>query len=140
MFTLESIWLGIEQATGDVEILRAYDNASTTLRQVLKAPEFERLDQTMDNLTEAMSEQQDLEHALRTASDATALPNVDEEELLQELEQLTLTPASSQKKSTNNAEPQQELPSAPMIEPQKAQAPKTETVQQNRQGQAIQAT
>lgn len=70
-------------------MLRAYENASTTLKSLLQAPELATAEKTVEDLSETMADQQELEETMALGSKATgAAPEIDEDDLLYELEQL----------------------------------------------------
>lgn len=90
-----------------LQMLRAYENASTTLKSLLQAPEFATADKTVETLSEAMADQQELEDTLALGRKAPGAPEVDEEDLLQELEQLKGEQTGPQADSKSDKAPEQ---------------------------------
>ena len=73
------IWLMI------VQMMRSYSTASGTLKELLKAPELqkENVETTMDNLSELMADQKEVEAVIQSGGREAV--DVDEDELEKEL-------------------------------------------------------
>ncbi|KAJ9107977.1 hypothetical protein QFC20_003662 [Naganishia adeliensis] len=90
---LRSVLRGIENAHGDLEIMRAYESSTAALKNVLSHPSLQRdhVDATMDALAETMADQQEIDDAIQSggqlAVSASGL-EADEDELARELEGL----------------------------------------------------
>ena len=85
----------INTAQNDVEIMGAYETATRTLKGILAKPELDinRVEQTTEDLAEAMASQEEVDSAIRTGGSVAvgaAGMVVDEDELERELEGLVL--------------------------------------------------
>ncbi|KAJ9098944.1 hypothetical protein QFC19_006168 [Naganishia cerealis] len=90
---LRSVLRGIENAHGDVEIMKAYEASTGTLKSVLSHPSLQRehIDTTMDALAEAMADQQEIDDAIQSGGQvavSAAGMEADEGDLQRELEGL----------------------------------------------------
>ncbi|WFD34305.1 hypothetical protein MCUN1_001144 [Malassezia cuniculi] len=102
--TTSSVLLRIEQAVGDAEIMATYETSVRTLRSLLADPALrpEKVDQTMDALSEAMADQADVHDAINVDA------GIDEDEIARELEALALEEKEAQDTKTDVT-----LPEAP---------------------------
>ncbi|KAJ9113220.1 hypothetical protein QFC22_006059 [Naganishia vaughanmartiniae] len=93
---LRSVLRGIENAHGDVEIMKVYEASTATLTTVLSHPSLQRdhIDSTMDALAETMADQQEIDDAIQSggqlAVSAAGLEEADEDALQKELEGLVI--------------------------------------------------
>lgn len=93
--TIDKLVLGIETATGDLEIVKAYQSASETLRKILNKPELQSdtVAQTMDDVSDILADQQEIDDLVTQGSQeavsAAGIQAVDEDELERELAELT---------------------------------------------------
>ncbi|GHJ84560.1 hypothetical protein NliqN6_0962 [Naganishia liquefaciens] len=90
---LRSVLRGIENAHGNVEIMRAYETSTATLKDVLSHPSLQRdhIDTTMDALAETMADQQEIDDAIQSGGQLAVSASgfeADEDELARELEGL----------------------------------------------------
>ncbi|KAL0946685.1 hypothetical protein HGRIS_012872 [Hohenbuehelia grisea] len=69
--TLEATLIRVEAAAGDVEIMKAYEQSTATLRTILAHPSLQRghIDETMDALAEATADARDVDDAIRVGGD-----------------------------------------------------------------------
>ncbi|KDR73493.1 hypothetical protein GALMADRAFT_251201 [Galerina marginata CBS 339.88] len=65
--TLESTFITVEAAAGDVEIMKSYESSTATLRAILAHPSLERssIDKTMEALADANADARDVDDAVR---------------------------------------------------------------------------
>lgn len=118
--TMNTLLLQMEQATGDADILRAYEASERTLRTILADPALqpERIDAVVDSLAEALHAQEDVHAAVEAAQPA------DPDELADELAALQLEAQAAQAPATTTAEATKpvELPAAPQHAPRQPEA------------------
>ncbi|WFD28909.1 hypothetical protein MNAN1_003925 [Malassezia nana] len=105
--TIRALLLKMEQATGDAEILRAYEVSEQTLRAILADPalQLEHVDAVVDGMAETLAAQEDVQAAMQAAVPA------DDDELADELAALQLeataeapkTPAEATAKAPSEA-------------------------------------
>ncbi|KAE8539391.1 hypothetical protein D1P53_004491 [Cryptococcus gattii VGV] len=128
---LHAVIRSIDQAKGDVEIMAAYENSTSTLTQVLAHPSlsFERIAATTDALSEAMANQEEIDQAVRIGGEVAMggkRVEVDEDELAKELEELVEEEKQAEQKKTEKKTPvvaeekpnaATELPKAPVNPP-----------------------
>ncbi|PPQ89131.1 hypothetical protein CVT25_006503 [Psilocybe cyanescens] len=92
--TLESTFITVEAAAGDVEIMKSYESSTATLRAILSHPSLERssIDKTMDALADANADARDVDEAVRLGGDiAVGVEGaVDDGELEEELRAMIL--------------------------------------------------
>ncbi|KZO97862.1 hypothetical protein CALVIDRAFT_554340 [Calocera viscosa TUFC12733] len=91
--TLQTVLLRIEAAAGDVEVMKAYETSSATLRTLLRDPRLqrERVDQTMESMAEALADHREIERAVEMGGEdarAAAGLEIDEREIEKELEEI----------------------------------------------------
>ncbi|KAF8798155.1 hypothetical protein BYT27DRAFT_7124098 [Phlegmacium glaucopus] len=69
--TLESTFISVEAAVGDIEIMKSYDSSAITLRAILAHPSLQRdsIDKTMDALSEANLDAREVDDAVRMSGD-----------------------------------------------------------------------
>ncbi|KAF9475867.1 hypothetical protein BDN70DRAFT_883201 [Pholiota conissans] len=86
--TLESTFLTVEAAAGDIKIMKTYESSTATLRAILAHPSIERssVDKTMEALAEASTDAKELDDAIRIGGDVALGVGeiVDDEELEEE--------------------------------------------------------
>ena len=90
---LRSVLTSIDTAKGDVEIMAAYETATSTLKGVLNNPllDIARVEQTTDELAEVMADQAEVDSAIRMGGQlAVGGEVIDEDELQAELEGLVI--------------------------------------------------
>ncbi|WFD21221.1 hypothetical protein MCAP1_003482 [Malassezia caprae] len=124
--TVSALLLQMEQATGDADILRAYETSERTLRTILADPALqpERVDAVVDGLAEALHAQEEVHEAVHAAQPADTEDLAEELAALQleaEREPATPEPAKPQA-APPAAEPARELPAAPQHAPRQPEA------------------
>ncbi|OAV96391.1 hypothetical protein PTTG_04034 [Puccinia triticina 1-1 BBBD Race 1] len=110
--TLNGVYLKIEQASTDAEIMNAYETSTKTLKSLLAEPalKLDRVSQTMDNLQEVLADQKEIDEAINQGYDSSA---IDDQEIAAELAGLLDTQAPRQQQKQ-----QQQQQSQPSIVPQ----------------------
>lgn len=83
--TLNGVYMKIEQASTDVEIMKAYESSTKTLQSVLAAPSLqtERVSQTVEELSEQLLEQQAVDGMINEAHGQ--MDEMDEQDIAAEL-------------------------------------------------------
>lgn len=71
--TLNGVYLKIEQASTDIEIMSAYETSTNTLKTLLATPslKIERVEETMENLQQVLADQKDIDDAIEVGSKTT---------------------------------------------------------------------
>jgi len=79
----------VERARGDIEIMKAYETSTTTLRTLLSDPALRRenVEGTLESMREAHEEFKEIDDIIRIEADANT-EAVDDDELAKELEDL----------------------------------------------------
>lgn len=64
--TVQTALMKVETAAGDVAIMKAYETSTATLKELLADPRLQRehIDQTMDNMAEALADHKEVEDAI----------------------------------------------------------------------------
>ena len=104
---LRSILRSIDQAKSDVEIMSAYETATSTLHNVLAHPSLDRdhIDKVTDSLSDAMADQAEIDDAIRSVDVVgSKASEIDEDELERELEGLI----NDEKESKGETKPELE--------------------------------
>lgn len=119
--TISALLLQMEQATGDADIVRAYEASERTLRAILSDPALqpERVDAVVDGLAEALHAQEEVHEAVQAA------PPADTDDLAEELAALQLeavTPEQPAKAQVAPAAAERKLPAAPQHAPRQPEA------------------
>ncbi|KAF8892473.1 Snf7-domain-containing protein [Infundibulicybe gibba] len=89
--TLESTFITVEAAAGDIEIMRSYESSTSTLRAILAHPSLQRdsIDKTMEAMAEANADAREMDDAIRIGGEvAVGVEVIDDGELEEELEAL----------------------------------------------------
>lgn len=92
--TLHGVLVKIEQAAGDVEIVKAYDLSTASLKTLLadERLKVENVEGTMDNMQEALADADEVRQAVEVGQDgmrhAAGVPDIDEDEMNEELARL----------------------------------------------------
>lgn len=121
--TVQQLLVKLEQAVGDAAIMQTYETSAKTLRAILSDPALQqdRVEKTMDALSDALAMQDDVQTAMTTAAPPT---DIDEDELAAELEALTIEKQQEQEQAQEQAQAQEPaattLPSAPQHTPASA--------------------
>ncbi|QRV85940.1 vacuolar-sorting protein SNF7 [Ceratobasidium sp. AG-Ba] len=86
--TVQTALMKVETAAGDVAIMKAYETSTATLKGLLADPRLrrERVDQTMDNMAEALADHKEIEDAI--ALDGALSDPAEDEDLAKELQAL----------------------------------------------------
>ncbi|KAG8934572.1 hypothetical protein FRC02_009652 [Tulasnella sp. 418] len=86
--TIQTILLKIENAANDLEIMRAYETSTNTLKTILAKPELqlENVERTLDAMSEALADHKEIDDAIKLGMEDTS--GVDEDELEEELKML----------------------------------------------------
>ncbi|KAF8911959.1 hypothetical protein CPB84DRAFT_1760878 [Gymnopilus junonius] len=127
--TLESAFITVEAAAGDVEIMKSYESSTATLRAILAHPSLERshIDQTMEALAEANINAREVDDALRIGGNVALGVDeiVDDAELEEEWRQMVREAETTErsKEEGDVGRKLQEVSVAPV------NAPKAETEQ-----------
>ncbi|KJA27470.1 hypothetical protein HYPSUDRAFT_35364 [Hypholoma sublateritium FD-334 SS-4] len=83
--TLESTFMAVEAAAGDIGILKSYETSVVTLRAILAHPSLERssIDKTMEALADANADAKEIDNAVRFGGDIAVgvNENIDDEEV-----------------------------------------------------------
>ncbi|KAJ3400115.1 hypothetical protein HDU80_007260 [Chytriomyces hyalinus] len=97
LHTLETILSKIQQAETDAEIVQAYKLGAETLQSVLKMHNLtpDSVQQTLDTLSDAFADQEEIDAVLTAHHAANAL-DVDDEEIERELEDLVKAATSAE--------------------------------------------
>ncbi|KAJ3509631.1 hypothetical protein NLJ89_g5120 [Agrocybe chaxingu] len=86
--TLQSTFITVEAAAGDVEIMKSYESSSATLRAILAHPSLQResIDKTMEALAEANADAKEIDDAVRFGADVAlgVEESIDDAELEEE--------------------------------------------------------
>ncbi|KAK0521313.1 hypothetical protein OC835_006926 [Tilletia horrida] len=108
---MSSVLLKLEQASGDIEIMQAYDKSTTTLKSLLSHPSLnlDKVEDTMAALSDAMADHTEVDDAIRAGSEGIAgqsgAADIDEDELERELAALEAESArEKQEAKAANAE------------------------------------
>lgn len=104
--TLTGVLLKIEQAKGDVEIVKSYQTSSSVLDSILANPELkmDNVDSTVAKLEDSLASHQQVDDALRDIGQTGA--QIDEDEIQDELEAL-LQEQRQQEKPADDKQAQQ---------------------------------
>ncbi|PLW23509.1 hypothetical protein PCASD_12043 [Puccinia coronata f. sp. avenae] len=88
--TLNGVYMKIEQASTDVEIMKAYESSAATLKSLLAAPTLAagRVAQTMDQLADVLADQHEIDAAINQPLPHDAAAEIDEQEIAAELARL----------------------------------------------------
>ena len=105
---LQAVLQSIDQAKGDIEIMAAYSQSTTTLKSILSHPslDLDHVERTTDELAEVMASQEEVDSAIRlggelaTAAAGKGGEEVDDDELRKELEAMV----SDQREEDRRAE------------------------------------
>ncbi|KAH9811994.1 Snf7-domain-containing protein [Melampsora americana] len=83
--TLQSVYMKIEQASSDVEIISAYETSSSTLKSLLSNPKLkiENVERTMEELQSLVADESELNEMMNEAN-----LSINEDEIQSELEKL----------------------------------------------------
>ncbi|KAG9102734.1 hypothetical protein FRC06_001266 [Ceratobasidium sp. 370] len=86
--TVQTVLMKVESAAGDVAIMKAYETSTSTLKELLADPRLQRehIDQTMDNMAEALANHKEVEDAI--ALGGVPPDPTEDEELANELQAL----------------------------------------------------
>ncbi|GJJ11076.1 hypothetical protein Clacol_005307 [Clathrus columnatus] len=91
--TIQSTLLQVESAAGDIEIMKAYETSTATLKNLLSHPSLQRekVDETLEAMAEAAADHAEIDKAIRlggeTVSEAGGV-TINEDELQEELQQM----------------------------------------------------
>ncbi|CAD6900317.1 unnamed protein product [Tilletia controversa] len=91
--TMSSVLLKLEQASGDIEIMQAYNTSTSTLKALLSHPslQLDKVEDTMAALSDALADQAEVDGVIRAGGEGVAgAAEIDEEELERELAALEL--------------------------------------------------
>ncbi|MBW0495017.1 hypothetical protein O181_034732 [Austropuccinia psidii MF-1] len=90
--TLQKVYMKIEQASTDVEIMAAYETSTGTLKKLLSNPtlNFNHVEHTIDNLHEVLADMKEIDETIEMGNKAGD-SMMDEEELATELAKLVST-------------------------------------------------
>ncbi|KAK0554402.1 hypothetical protein OC846_002134 [Tilletia horrida] len=131
--TMSAVLLKLEQASGDIEIMQAYNTSTSTLKALLSHPslQLDKVDDTMAALSDAMADHAELDEAVRTgeqgliaAGSGVAGGEIDEDELRRELEALEMESIKEQQERRQEQQQQVVPASLPQV-PSSAVAHKT---------------
>ncbi|KAF8511566.1 Snf7-domain-containing protein [Hysterangium stoloniferum] len=91
--TIQATLLRVESAAGDIEIMKAYETSTTTLKSLLAHPSLRRdkIDETMEAMAEAAADHVEIDEAIRLGGEGVSAAGgttIDDEELKQELQQM----------------------------------------------------
>ncbi|KAA1067312.1 hypothetical protein PGT21_008159 [Puccinia graminis f. sp. tritici] len=97
--SLNEVYLKIEQASTDVEIMNAYETSTKTLKSLLSVPALnvDRVAQTIENMEEVLADQKEIDEAINEVYDPSRA--IDDQEIAAELASLVdiaPTPQKSQ--------------------------------------------
>ncbi|KAG8748278.1 hypothetical protein FRC10_007668 [Ceratobasidium sp. 414] len=86
--TVQTVLMKVETAAGDVAIMKTYETSTATLKELLADPRLQRehVDQTMDNMAEALANHKEVEDAI--ALGGVPSDPAEDEELANELQAL----------------------------------------------------
>lgn len=109
--TIRSALLQVESAAGDIEIMKAYDTSTMTMKALLSHPLLQRdkINETMEAMAEAAADQTEVDQAIRLGGAvmfAASGAAVDEDELQKELQQII---RKEKEREDNESKEQQEL-------------------------------
>ncbi|KAH9483712.1 hypothetical protein JR316_0003188 [Psilocybe cubensis] len=92
--TLESTFISVEAAAGDIKIMKSYESSTATLRAILAHPSLQRssIDKTLDALADANADAREADEAVRFGGNlAVGMEDaIDDDELEAELKALVL--------------------------------------------------
>ncbi|KAI0797955.1 hypothetical protein C8Q75DRAFT_740149 [Abortiporus biennis] len=89
--TLHAALIRVEQAAGDVEIMKSYESSTATLRAILSHPSLQRekIEETMDAMSSAQADFKEIDEAIQLGNTmAEAESGIDDAELQAELDGL----------------------------------------------------
>ncbi|KAL9935277.1 hypothetical protein V8E36_005625 [Tilletia maclaganii] len=93
--TMNAVTLKLEQASGDIEIMKAYDTSTTTLKALLSHPSLniDKVEDTMAALTDALADSAEVDGVIRAGGEgmvsvSASGEGIDEDELERELAEL----------------------------------------------------
>lgn len=92
--TLHGVLVKIEQAAGDVEIVKAYDLSTASLKTLLadERLQVDKVEGTMDNMQEALADADEVRQAVEVGQqgmrNAAGVEDIDEDEMNEELARL----------------------------------------------------
>ncbi|KAA1077451.1 hypothetical protein PGT21_008333 [Puccinia graminis f. sp. tritici] len=97
--SLNEVYLKIEQASTDAEIMNAYETSTKTLKSLLSVPALnvDRVAQTIENMEEVLADQKEIDEAINEVYDPSRA--IDDQEIAAELASLVdiaPTPQKSQ--------------------------------------------
>ncbi|CAA7271563.1 unnamed protein product [Cyclocybe aegerita] len=107
--TLQSTFMTVEAAAGDVDIMKSYESSAATLRAILAHPSLQResIDKTMEALAEANADAKEIDDAVHISADvALGLEeSIDDAELEEEWKALVReAEADERAKATEDTE------------------------------------
>ncbi|KAF9564411.1 hypothetical protein CPC08DRAFT_631278 [Agrocybe pediades] len=114
--TLESTFIRVEAAAGDIDIMKSYESSTSTLRAILAHPSLERsaIDKTMEALAEANADAKEVDDAVRLGGNlAVGVDDamIDDDELEAELRALAAE-AEAERKTKESEETSRKLSAA----------------------------
>lgn len=112
--TMQTVLLRLETAAGDIQIMQAYESATTTMKALLAHPSLKNADQTLDAMADALADQKEVEDAIGSAARA----DIDEDELSAELAALEIKELAPEVKAPV-AEAERPIESAPETQPER---------------------
>lgn len=120
--TIRALLLQMEQATGDADIMRAYEVSEQTLRAILADPalQLEHVDAVVDGMAETLAAREDVQAAMQAAA-----PADDDDDLADELAALQLeasAEAPAEAPTEAPAKAPAEAPAAPQHAPRRTEA------------------
>ncbi|EJU05330.1 hypothetical protein DACRYDRAFT_46449 [Dacryopinax primogenitus] len=91
--TLHTVLLKIESAAGDVEVMRAYETSTLTMKKLLEDPRLQReyVDDTLESMAEVLADYEEVEEATKLGGERVRLAagrEADESEIEEELDDL----------------------------------------------------
>lgn len=115
--TMQTVLLRLETAAGDIQIMQAYESATSTMKALLAHPSLKNADQTLDAMADALADQKEVEDAIGSAAGA----DIDEDELSAELAALEIkeTKKTAIEVRAPVAEPERPIESAPEKQPER---------------------
>ncbi|KAF8480603.1 hypothetical protein JB92DRAFT_2766282 [Gautieria morchelliformis] len=91
--TVQATLLQVESAAGDIEIMKAYETSTMTLKTLLAHPSLNRdkIDETMEAMAEAAADHAEIDEAIKLGGEGVAAAAgvaIDEGDMQKELEQM----------------------------------------------------
>ncbi|KAF8623494.1 hypothetical protein AX15_006277 [Amanita polypyramis BW_CC] len=119
--TLESTLISVEAAAGDIEIMKAYESSTTTLRAILTHPSLQResVERTLDALADANTDAKEVDDAIRLGAEvAMNSDQIDDAEVEMELNRLIAE--AEQSESDEHRKVEHKLGDVKVVVPQAA--------------------